>query len=124
MSYNPVLSCIADRCIEAIKQDQVTDLCDMWRGRGFVFFNGLSEACHRFNFQDDPSCLWDINCLASACQGQERGKLWQYLANLPGFFDGEPAPLVACSQHFWLLNKFSEVILTAIDDHKNMARHE
>lgn len=119
MNYNPVLLSIADLCIEAIKQNEVIDLDDMWRGRGFVFFNGLAEACNRFDFQDDPSCLWDINRLASGSQG--RDKLWQYLANLPGFFDGEPTALVAYSQHFWLLEKFSQVISTAIDEHKHKA---
>lgn len=114
---NPDLLSIASRCIEAIKQDEIICLDDMWKGRGFVFFNGLAEACNRFDFKDDPSRLWDINCLAMSCQRHH--KLAQYLDNLPGFVDGKPAPLVAFSQHFCLLDKFSQVILAEIDDQKH-----
>lgn len=117
-NYNPVLLNIAMSCVDAIKKDDVVDLDDMWKGRALRFFKGLAETCHQFDFKDDLSCMWNINYLASACQ--KGGELSQYLIDLPDFNFSEPAQVDSFKQHFWLLSKFNDVMLSATSDYQNM----
>lgn len=118
--YNPVLLNVAMSCVNAIKQDDVVNLDDMWKGRSLRFFNGLIETCQQFDFKDDLSCIWNINYLASACQ--EGDTLHQYLLDLPGFNFNESPKVESFIMHFWLIDKFNDVILSAISDYQNMQK--
>lgn len=104
---------IANACCKSAREDERNSPCEMWRGRGIVFFNAIIEMCHHSNIGDDASVLWDLNRLASACEGHRELKLWMYLMDLPGFTFDKPAPDVSFNQHLSLMNAFSSVILDA-----------
>lgn len=117
MKDNNLFQAISEQCIERCKSHGSVPLAldDMWRGRAVVFFAAIAEASLKFDLKNDPSILWDLSRLSTVCDG--RDKLTQYLLNVPGFVFDEPVPLVAFSQHYWLMSKFNQVILRTIDDY-------
>ena len=122
MNANKLLKNVAARCIDRCNNNGEIqlDLDEMWRGRARVFFSSIVDLCDKRDLQNDLSILWDINGMATICDQGDR--LWQYLINLPGFVFGEPVHLRSVSQHYWLLGKFNEVILSSIYEQEDLER--
>lgn len=101
---------VAETCLEACR-NRTMNACvpdDMWRGRGIQFFSAVIDLCETTDLHEDLSLMFDLKRLRAYCES--KGKLWDYLVNLPGFCMSEDISPAAFAQHYRLMELFTPII--------------